>query len=256
MPETVSNFFAHASAAERYAKARPYFHPLVIERVRAHLNLEQPVPRALDVACGTGQSSRALQAIAERVTGTDLSSEMLEYARQNPGIEFLESPAERLPFAVETFDLLTVCMAFHWFDQAKFLLEARRVLKPDGWLVLYNNFFCSQMTGCPEFRTWADLFYAKYPTPTRIETPTDLAFFSSHGFQLDPLEEVENHVSFTPDELAAYMTTQSNFIAKVEQGSESLEEVHTRIVDGATPFFAKARADFLFSSRIWFLRKD
>jgi ubiquinone/menaquinone biosynthesis C-methylase UbiE len=253
---TVSNFFAHASAAERYAKARPYFHPLVIERIRTHLNLEQPVPRALDVACGTGQSARALQAIAEHVTGTDLSSEMLEFARQNSGIEFLESPAESLPFTAETFDLLTVGMAFHWFDQPEFLLEARRVLKPDGWLVLYNNFFCAQMTGCPEFRTWADLFYAKYPTPTRTETPTSPEFFSTHRFQLDPLEEVENHVSFTPDELAAYMTTQSNFIAKVEHGAESLEEVHAKIVDGATPFFAGPRAEFLFASKIWYLRKQ
>jgi ubiquinone/menaquinone biosynthesis C-methylase UbiE len=252
----VSNFFAHASAAERYAKARPYFHPLVIERIRAHLHLEQPVTRALDVACGTGQSSRALQAIAKHVTGTDLSNEMLEYARQNPGIEFLESPAESLPFEAETFDLLTVCMAFHWFDQAKFLLEAQRVLKPNSWLILYNNAARSQMIGNPEFRNWADQFYTNYPTPARAETPTDPAFFSSHGFQPDPLEEVENHVSFTPDELAAYMTTQSNFIAKVEQGTESLEEVHAKIVDGATPFFAEARAEFLFASKIWYLRKQ
>jgi ubiquinone/menaquinone biosynthesis C-methylase UbiE len=256
MPETVSNFFAHASAAERYAKARPYFHPLVIERIRAHLNLEQPVPQALDVACGTGQSSRALQAIAEHVTGTDLSSEMLEYAKQYPGIEFLESPAETLPFATETFDLVTVSMAFHWFDQAKFLLEVDRILKPNGWLILYNNFFGSQMIGNLAFRRWANSFYANYPMPARVETSTDPAFFSSHGFRLDPLEDLENHVSFTPDELAAYMTTQSNFIAKVEQGSESLEEVHAKIVDGATPFFADPRADFLFSSRIWFLRKN
>ena len=251
----MSNFFAHASAAERYARARPYFHPLVIERIRAHLKLEQSVPRALDVACGTGQSARALQAIAERVTGTDLSSEMLGYARQNPDIEFLESPAESLPFDAETFDLLTVCMAFHWFDQAKFLLEAHRVLKANGWLIVYNNEARAQMIGNPEFRNWADQFYTSYPTPSRTATPTDPAFFSNHGFQLDPLEEVENHVSFTPDELAAYMTTQSNFIAKVEQGAESLEEVHARIVEAATPLFAEARADFLFASRIWYLHK-
>jgi ubiquinone/menaquinone biosynthesis C-methylase UbiE len=220
------------------------------------LNLEQPVPRALDVACGTGQSARALQAIATHVTGTDLSNEMLEYAKQNPDIEFLESPAERLPFPAETFDLLTVCMAFHWFDQPKFLLEAYRVLKPNGWLIVYNNEARAQIIGNPAFRNWADQFYANYPAPSRTATPTDPEFFSSHGFQLDPLEDLENHVSFTPGELAAYMTTQSNFIAKVEQGSESLEEVHTKIVDGATPFFAGSRADFLFTSKIWYLRKQ
>ena len=256
MSETVSNFFAHASAAERYARARPYFHPLVIERIKIHLKLEQPVPRALDVACGTGQSARALQAIAERVTGTDLSSEMLEYAKQNPGIEFLESPAESLPFEAGTFDLLTVCMAFHWFDQAKFLLEAHRVLKANGCLIVCKNTARAQMINNPAFHSWADQFYASYPAPSRTATPTDAAFFSSHNFQLDPLEDLENHVSFTPDELAAYMTTQSNFIAKVEQGSESLEEIHARIVEGVIPLFAGPRADFLFAIRIWYLRKN
>ena len=255
MPETMSNFFAHASAAERYAKARPYFHPLVIERIRAHLNLEQPVPRALDVACGTGQSSRALQAITAHVTGTDLSNEMLEYAKQNPGIEFLKSPAESLPFAAETFDLLTVCMAFHWFDQAKFLLEARRVLKPNGWLVVYNNIWRAQMIGNPAFHTWSDRFYANYPTPARVETSTDPTFFLGYGFHLDLLDEFENHISRTPDEVAAYLTSQSNVIAKVEQGTESLDQIHQSIIEGITPLFTQPRAEFLFSGRIWYLRK-
>jgi ubiquinone/menaquinone biosynthesis C-methylase UbiE len=253
--KTVSNFFAHASAAARYARARPYFHPLVIERIREHLNLEQPVPRALDVACGTGQSSRALQAIAERVIGTDISNAMLDYAKENPGIEFLESPAENLPLEPETFDLLTVCMAFHWFDQPRFLREAHRVLKANGWLIVYDNEARAQMIGNPTFRSWADRIYVNYPAPPRTATPMDSTFFSSHGFQLDPLEEFENHVSFTPDELAAYMTTQSNFIAKVEQGTELLEEIHARIVEAVTPLFAQPRANFLFASRIWYLRR-
>lgn len=55
------NPFVHATAAQRYAKARPYYHPAVMECVMAYLKLGMPVERALDVACGTGQSCRALK---------------------------------------------------------------------------------------------------------------------------------------------------------------------------------------------------
>ena len=112
------NFFAHATAAERYAASRPYFHPVVIERIQTHLNLEQPIPRALDVACGTGQSSLALKEIATDITGIDVSSEMLEFAKQTLGIRFLESGAESLPFEDSSFELLTASNAFHWFDRS------------------------------------------------------------------------------------------------------------------------------------------
>jgi hypothetical protein len=35
----MTNYFAHATAAERYARSRPNFHPLVIERLREYLAL-------------------------------------------------------------------------------------------------------------------------------------------------------------------------------------------------------------------------
>jgi len=38
----------------RYARDRPYFHPLVIERIQAFLKLDGPVPLALDVGAALG----------------------------------------------------------------------------------------------------------------------------------------------------------------------------------------------------------
>ena len=57
------NYFSHASVAERYAKHRPYFHPVVMERLRRFTGATK-FGRALDVACGTGQSTRALAELA------------------------------------------------------------------------------------------------------------------------------------------------------------------------------------------------
>ena len=62
--KTYPNQFLHQTSAERYHRARPYFHPVVVEKIREHLQIEGPVASALDVGCGTGQSSVALRAIA------------------------------------------------------------------------------------------------------------------------------------------------------------------------------------------------
>ena len=74
------NYFAHQTAAERYAKSRPYFHPLVIDRIRAFLHIQSPVPVAVDVACGTGQSALALTEIASSVIAADIAPAMLAQA--------------------------------------------------------------------------------------------------------------------------------------------------------------------------------
>lgn len=54
---------------------------------------------------------------------------------QVPEVEnviFLKGSAEKLDFPNDTFDLITVAQALHWFDLRKFYAEAQRVLKPHG----------------------------------------------------------------------------------------------------------------------------
>jgi ubiquinone/menaquinone biosynthesis C-methylase UbiE len=139
--------FSHGDAAERYARGRPYFHPLVVRKIATFLGLEEPVSAALDVACGTGLSTITLTEVALRVVGTDPSVEMLARAARAEGVEYVEAPAEDLPFPEGTFDLATVSSSFHWFDRARFLAEARRVLRSEGWLVVYDNAFRGEMRG-------------------------------------------------------------------------------------------------------------
>ncbi len=92
------SYFESRNTAERYAGSRPYFHPLVIKKIKDFLQLRGPLPRAVDVACGTGQSTVALQEIASQVVGTDTSREMLARAPREAGVRYVEAPAEDLPF--------------------------------------------------------------------------------------------------------------------------------------------------------------
>ena len=78
------NYFSYPSAAERYAKGRPYLHPPVIDRIGAIVCPSGKVERALDVGCGTGHSTLALTEIADEVIGADASWAMMEARSPSP----------------------------------------------------------------------------------------------------------------------------------------------------------------------------
>jgi ubiquinone/menaquinone biosynthesis C-methylase UbiE len=108
------NFFVYKSVAERYAKYRPYFHPLVIAKIKDYLQLQNPLGFAVDVGCGSGHSTAALKEIADLVAGLDISAEMLGFAERKSGIQYIRSTAEELAIKRNSADLLTTSMAYHF----------------------------------------------------------------------------------------------------------------------------------------------
>jgi SAM-dependent methyltransferase len=92
----------------------------------------------LDVACGTGVVSVTAAQLGARVTGLDLTPELLERARENSRtggleIEWIEGDVEKLPFPDAAFDAV-LSQYGHIFaprpDVA--ITEMLRVLKPGG----------------------------------------------------------------------------------------------------------------------------
>ncbi len=87
------------------------------------------------------------------MVGVDVSPGMLEQARARGGsARFVEGDAERLPFEDASFDLVTVRHAPHHFrDVARFLSEARRVLRPGGRFVMSDG-----VSPTAESKAWFD----------------------------------------------------------------------------------------------------
>lgn len=252
----MKNFFAYQTAAERYAQSRPYFHPLVVGKIKEFLQLQEPVAQALDVGCGTGQSAVALTSIAKQVTATDVSAEMLAQAPSHAHIQYLEAPAEALPLSDNSFDLITVSLAFHWFDRDRFLSEAHRLLRPSAWLIIYNNGFSGRMTENTDYEKWDKQSYqARYPTPPRNNQPFSSDDAQKHGLHFVHQEAYSNDTAFTVEQLASYLTTQSNVIAAVEQGTESNESVCNWLTGELASMFKASTATFSFGGSIWYLQK-
>lgn len=99
--------------------------------------------RVLDIGTGTGVLPRNMYKYGARFTGIDIAPNQIEQAQllaQAGGmdIEFAASPAEDINFPAETFDAVTACQCFTYFNHAILAPQISNILKPGGRLaVLY-----------------------------------------------------------------------------------------------------------------------
>jgi len=124
----------HFSAvAKQYAEARPTYPEALFDWLA-----EQAPARDLvwDAGAGSGQASLALAEHFQRVQATDISEKQLAAMPMHPGITTHVGNTSGLPD--DSVDLVTVAQALHWFDLDAFYAEVRRVLKPDGLIVVWS----------------------------------------------------------------------------------------------------------------------
>jgi demethylmenaquinone methyltransferase/2-methoxy-6-polyprenyl-1,4-benzoquinol methylase len=140
----------------------------VIQLARA-----RPGERALDLCCGTGDLALALARNGAKVVGLDFNRPMLDVARQkqqagigrsqrkvpdssnevarNP--EFVDGDAQRIPFADNSFEIVTVGYGLRNLASWETgIAEMRRVAKPGGRLLVLDF-------GKPDNPLWRGIYF-------------------------------------------------------------------------------------------------
>ncbi len=101
------------------------------------------IRNVLDVGTGTGAFIHVLRKIfpKARITGVDPNQKSLATARKyHPDVTFLGMEAEKLNFNDNTFDAVSISMALHHLPKVKKgLKEIKRVVKPDGYIIISEN---------------------------------------------------------------------------------------------------------------------
>lgn len=107
-------------------------------RVVTSIIAPKPGMEILDIAAGTGSSSRPLVDKGAEVTALDFSQGMIEQGRkQNKNIKFMQGDALKLPFEENTFDVTTISFGLRNTSSVEIALkEALRVTKDGGRIVV------------------------------------------------------------------------------------------------------------------------
>ncbi len=99
-------------------------------------------PRVLDLGCGNGA---LLQRWAPRIAsgvGVDASEGMLAHARRRNAdqghLRFVHTPEPRLPLPDASVDVAVSLLSFRYLDWDPMMRELRRVLAPDGRLLIVD----------------------------------------------------------------------------------------------------------------------
>ena len=145
-----------ARQSQRYGRSHILADVADVEDALQYIPLAAPA-RVLDVATGAGHTGLHLASLGHDVTLSDLAGPMLHRvaeaaAARGLTVQLREHPAETLPYADESFDLVTCRVAPHHFSvPAKFLSEATRVLVAGGWFLLIDGTVADDE---PEAEAW------------------------------------------------------------------------------------------------------
>ncbi|GIX78234.1 methyltransferase DDB_G0268948 [Caerostris darwini] len=139
----------------------------VIEKVLSFLKekVPEPLEKAADVGCGTGQSTAILAPYFKHVYGSDVSEAQIQEAiasRSLPNVTYTAGPAEELPFEDGSLQLVTAATSMHWFKLDLFLPEVRRVLCTNGVLAAFGYLSMQPFFPDPHLTQQAEDLFRQY----------------------------------------------------------------------------------------------
>ncbi|MGN0634791.1 MAG: class I SAM-dependent methyltransferase [Acutalibacteraceae bacterium] len=132
--------FDWGRTGEDYARYRDIYPQEFYDRILAR-GLCVRGQKVLDLGTGTGVLPRNMAKYGAEWIGTDMAENQIEQAKRLAGdlpMEFLTVPAEQVDFPDGTFDVITACQCFWYFDHERMAKNLARMLKKNGrLLVLY-----------------------------------------------------------------------------------------------------------------------
>jgi len=122
----------------------------------------------LDIGCGTGNYTGALQEKGARLVGVDPSAKMLETARaRNRHVRWMTGKAEDIPLADTSMEGAIASLTIHhWADLHTGFRELSRVLKPGGRVVIFTS-TPRQMQGY-----WLNHYFPRMLADSMVQMPS------------------------------------------------------------------------------------
>lgn len=238
--------FDWGKTSSDYAKYRDIYPKEFYEKVVSR-NLCINGQKVLDLGTGTGVIPRNMYSYGAKWTGTDISKEQIEQAKilsEGMDIEYYANSAETLDFPENTFDVITACQCFWYFDHETIMPNLYKLLKKDGRiLVLFMTWlpFEDKIAGESEklvlkySPTWSGAGETMHPIfiPECYKEKFDLVYHDEYKLNVKFTRESWNGrmkacrgvgASLTPEEIQSWEKEHLELLEKI--APEEFEIIH------------------------------
>ena len=212
-----TNLYDSERLARGYAFDRPPVHQAVIAALHKHL--PHHFKRALDLGCGAGLSTAALAPLADCAYGIEPVANMLKHRRAvTEQAHFVVAQAEHLPFAANSFDLLTAAGSLNYANLDLFFPEAARVLTNEGVLAIYDFSEGRRLHGDERLELWYESFKQRYPSPPGYAMDVCALSYELFGLNLRAYHELEVAVPLDLDRYLRYALSETSVERAIARG--------------------------------------
>jgi SAM-dependent methyltransferase len=176
-----------SSRVEDYIRYRPSYPSGVVDLLERECGLTAR-SRIADIGSGTGLLSALFLDFGCEVFGVEPNAGMRQAGERavaaQPRFHSVDGRAEATTLPDGSVDFVSAAQAFHWFEPEKASAEFRRILQPDGWVVLIWN----ERLQDPGFMAGYEDLVSRYgPERPRVETHELARFFGDTPWRKETL---------------------------------------------------------------------
>lgn len=233
--------FDWGRTSKLYAKFRDIYPDEFYQRIIKR-NLCIKGQSVLDLGTGTGVLPRNMYKYGAKWTGADISSNQIEEAirlskQNNMDIKYIVSPTEKIDFPDESFDVITACQCFWYFDHKTVVPKLYNFLKKDGrLLVLYMAWLPYEDKIAGESEKIVLKYSPNWSGAGETLRPIDIPYCVYDFFEMVSHEEYRVNVPFTKESWHGRMKACRGVGASLsDEEIEMWESEHLNLLDKIAP---------------------
>ena len=233
--------FDWGRTSENYAKYRDIY-PQEFYEALVSRGLCVKGQSVIDLGTGTGVIPRNMYRFGAKWTGSDISENQIEQAKlladkSGMDINFFASPAEDIDLPDSTFDIVTACQCFWYFDYKKLVPKLCEILKENGGLVVMQMAwlpFEDQIAGKSEELVLK--YNPKWTGGGWTRQPVYIDEEVLRAFEITERVEFDVNVHFTRDSWNGRMKACRGIEASLsKEDTEAWEKEHKALLNSIAP---------------------